>query len=229
MWSPGFRLQLSGWAVDLFCFDLILLYLTVSTSFSHDAHDTRERSWSREARRDRVTLLPYSLLNLPDAGLCFIRLTSYEQNAAIKIFRFRALLTVCTPLAWIRSVFVHLAWFRYRCVIRLDWTKLDPTRFLWNRSGPHPAFLFRARCSWSDLNQMSICTPGPVRIDAFVLRDQHGLKEVRSNPLRAKQVGGPNPSFIFMAGCSSPSKYIFISYCLTVVLSLETGAYPGNL
>lgn len=56
--------------------------------------------------------------------------------------------------------------------------------------------------------------PGPNRC----VRSPGSARTERSQiqPASCKTGRGPNPSFIFRAGCSSPSKYIFVSYCLTV-------------
>ena len=68
----------------------------------------------------------------------------------------------------IGSVFVHLAWFRYRCVIpdplglNEARTKPDPTRRRRKGSVPHPAFLFRVGWSSTDPNRIRFCTSGPV-------------------------------------------------------------------
>ena len=50
------------------------------------------------------------------------------------------------------------------CWIRLAWTKPDMTCLRRNRSGPHPAFLFRAGWSLTDPNRIRFSTSGPLLI-----------------------------------------------------------------
>ena len=88
--------------------------------------------------------------------------------------------------------------------IRLDWVKQDLICLWRNRSELHLAFLFRAVCSWPDLNQIRYCTSGLVLISVcypgricsdWTKPDLTHFQRNRS---------GPYLAFLFRAGCSWP-------------------------
>lgn len=136
-------------------------------------------------------------------------------------------------ITWSESdpFFAHLAQFLYWCVIQdpLDWTKPDLTWFRQNRSGIQLAFLFRARWSSPNLNQIwsGFCTYGPAgsSIDALSRIRLDWTKQdlicLRRNRLELR------PAFLFRARCSWPNLNQ-IRYCTSGMVLISV-RYPGRI